>query len=307
MTREMKIGLLLSLGIVIVVFVLLSDQVVSTDVRPASMAEAGPLVHEGTVTPGGASAAMAGPIQIDNKVQPEQPLAIVQEMTPRPAPSGVSLVDVGPVQSGTMQVTTANANVPTNSRVTSVEPGTPSTPNTLVADALRTLTPNPSNAVEAPAPRSREYKAVAGDTVAKMARTFYGSDTKANRELIINANKAALKADPSKVVVGKAYVIPAKSSPAPAPVAAAPTTRPAAELAAVPAGAATTLMAAARPEPSPAERFYVVKSGDNLWKIAKEQCKDSNAVDEIKKLNRDQLKGGADLKIGMKLKLPSVM
>ena len=40
-----------------------------------------------------------------------------------------------------------------------------------------------------------------------------------------------------------------------------------------------------RRDPAPAERTYTVKTGDNLWKIAKEQCKDIAQVDELKKLN----------------------
>jgi nucleoid-associated protein YgaU len=49
---------------------------------------------------------------------------------------------------------------------------------------------------------------------------------------------------------------------------------------------------------------YVVKDGDRLWKIAREQCGSPSFVAQIKEMNKDVLKGSDDLKIGMKLKLP---
>lgn len=156
------------------------------------------------------------------------------------------------------------------------------------------------------APKSFDHTARPGDTVSKMARKYYGLDTKSNRDLIIAANKT-LKANPNKIEVGKSYTIPVKpgsisaAQAAAAPVAAAmvtPVVAPTAQLAPV-----APVAPAAEPV-KPAERIYVVKPGDNLWKIAKEQCKDINKLNEIKKLNADVLKSGVDLKVGTKLRLP---
>ena len=53
-----------------------------------------------------------------------------------------------------------------------------------------------------------KYTANAGDTVTNMSAAFLGSEDKAHQDTIINAN-ASLKANPDKVIVGKAYTIPA--------------------------------------------------------------------------------------------------
>jgi len=126
-----------------------------------------------------------------------------------------------------------------------------------------------------------------------MAAKFYGRNTQQNRDLIINANPS-LKADPARVVVGRAYVIPNLPQPGtPVATAAGSTTRP------------VGLAASAASATPAAPRIYVVRSGDNLWRIASEQCHDSRAVDAILKLNSDQLKSSKQqLQIGMKLKLP---
>ena len=49
---------------------------------------------------------------------------------------------------------------------------------------------------------------------------------------------------------------------------------------------------------------YVVKEGDNLHKIAREQCGSTSFVSQIQEMNKDLLKGSDKLKISMKLKLP---
>ena len=61
-------------------------------------------------------------------------------------------------------------------------------------------------------------------------------------------------------------------------------------------------------EPTPAVASnsveYVVKEGDNLHKIAREQCGGIAFVSQIQEMNKDVLKGSDKLKINMKLKLP---
>jgi hypothetical protein len=52
------------------------------------------------------------------------------------------------------------------------------------------------------------YVAASGDTVSNMAAAFLGSDGKTQKDVIINAN-TSLRADPDRVVAGKAYRIPA--------------------------------------------------------------------------------------------------
>ena len=54
--------------------------------------------------------------------------------------------------------------------------------------------------------QTKEYKAKAGDTVWKIARSL-GGDTKANCQAIIKLNNV-LRDNPDKVVPGAIYVIP---------------------------------------------------------------------------------------------------
>jgi pilus assembly protein FimV len=56
--------------------------------------------------------------------------------------------------------------------------------------------------------RSLRYTAVSGDTVAALAATLLGSDTPANRDLIIQTNPS-LKLDPNHLRAGQTYWIPA--------------------------------------------------------------------------------------------------
>lgn len=54
-----------------------------------------------------------------------------------------------------------------------------------------------------------------------------------------------------------------------------------------------------------ADREYVVKAGDSLWLIAKNQLGSEKYVSALREANSDVLKGGDALKVGMKLRLPS--
>ena len=156
-----------------------------------------------------------------------------------------------------------------------------------------------------------------GDTVSRIARKYYGSESKPNCDLIVAANPS-LKANPNKIVVGKTYIVPMKQPPTAAVTSPAPATPAAAMMVPVvsdsqtpgtPAGPTRHQPSrrppgllhgrrrtiASTPAPTPATpavatKEYVVKSGDSLWKIASTQCKDLNAVSKIRSMNRDVLK-----------------
>ena len=51
----------------------------------------------------------------------------------------------------------------------------------------------------------------------------------------------------------------------------------------------------------PAEGTYVVKAGDNLWKIAKEQLGDGKLWSSIYELNKDQIADPGIITIGQEL------
>lgn len=315
MTRETKIGLLVSLAFVIAVCVLLSDHVVNnTDAKPVELAKAGPDVGQSLAVPGQAPEATTVPAPVDANPAPVTQVPTFVEVTAPPAQTGANTVVVGPVPTTELHI--ANPNVPqqqTDVRISppidiNVGPGP-------VAEApyIQTLTPGTQPPAVQPAPQVaeqpeqkgyKEHVAVSGDNVAKWAKKFLGADTKSNRDLIIAANDV-LKKDPAKIVVGKTYRIPVKPAPAPAAVAAAPTavqsTLPTllAHGPATNAAAPAPTQVAATPAPA-APKTYTVKSGDNLWKIAKGN---PQLVSEIRKLNRGALKND-ELKVGMTLKMP---
>ncbi len=71
-----------------------------------------------------------------------------------------------------------------------------------------------------------------------------------------------------------------------------------------------TAMADTKPpgkSPSPDNAYtqwYEVKSGDTLWKIAKEHYGDGSLYTDIFKANQDVLKDPDKIKVGQKLRLP---
>jgi len=303
MTQGTKVGLLVSLAFLIVILVLLSDHVATTsDPRPSQQVTyVGPQVAQGIATPGAPQAPAPELITPATIVAPAEPIPTAQEMVVRHAPP--PQIDIGPASVRELEIRAANNNVPVNAHVSApveIAPGASVLSLAEVASSTDPLVKENFIPVQAPkaadtAPKSFEHTASPCDTVSKMARKYYGLDTKSNRDLIIAANPS-LKSNPNMVIVGRTYVIPVK-----------PGSISAAQAAAAPIAAAISspvIVPASDNKTQAKERIYVVKSGDSLWKIAKNECKDVGAVGEIRKLNADILKGDTSLKVGMKLRLP---
>jgi nucleoid-associated protein YgaU len=68
---------------------------------------------------------------------------------------------------------------------------------------------------------------------------------------------------------------------------------------------ASPATAGTAPAATGGEREYVVKSGDSLWLIAKNELGSERHLSALREANSDVLKGGDSLKVGMKLRLPS--
>jgi nucleoid-associated protein YgaU len=169
-----------------------------------------------------------------------------------------------------------------------------------------------------PATAMKAYEAVAGDTLSKMAGRFMGSNSKANRQAIIDANPS-LKDAPDKVIAGHEYNIPLPAAVATSSQLGAPAPRPADQ---TPADHSTPVARGIAPPgsrvvPAPVpssasealarttEHFYVVQPGDNLTRIAVQKLGDARAVAAIKELNKELLKGGDMVMPNMKLRLPA--
>jgi len=168
----------------------------------------------------------------------------------------------------------------------------------------------------APARAVKTYVVVDGDTLASVAKKVYGLEEGnriINNQRIFEANRNILKSA-DDIVVGQELVIPPPAKPKPdtvlpktlfekveaigkrrvpapektepqSPKPAAPKTEPA--------------------RPATVERWYVVRDGDNLWRIAATQLGSGVRHEEIARLNADVLKGDIKVNPGMRLRLPS--
>ncbi|HUB27540.1 MAG TPA: LysM peptidoglycan-binding domain-containing protein [Tepidisphaeraceae bacterium] len=263
MTKETKIGLLVGLAFLIVIGILLSDHFHGMEEPPpATLNGAGANVRQAVIAPG-ANQPMPPAIVMPDQTAPPAVVQTTRDIEPQPSP-----VIVG--------------NLPTQSQSTLPA----SDPLQQAARQQGQELVMADNTPQSAAAASRGmYKAVAGDSVSRMAAKLLGANTYKNRQAIIDANPS-LQDDPDMVVVGRSYVIPGSTRLSPA--------------AAVSNGTSPTLAAA-----SGGPWVYKVKEGDTLWGIATGQLNNASAIEAIKELNSDILHGGSTIQPGMKLRLPS--
>jgi nucleoid-associated protein YgaU len=310
MTRETKIGLLVGLAFIIVIGILLSDYNRNEN-QAASLTAVASDVQKGTATLHNGGSTETSIVLPPSHPAPTRPVPTREELrqpteivigpgtspnagndrvaTRPPVNDSPFLPPVPPAGPENPAATNTGAGatrdlprglrelVNTNSDLTALgAPGHPNTP------------PTPGTPTGITVNGARQYVAIPGDTVSKLAGRFLGINTKTNREAILAINPS-LKQNPNNVIVGHTYMIPPKAGAAPA----APTT-PARTVAVAPPAA-----------PEAPHYTYVVKENDNLWKIASEQLGDGNAWAAIKDLNKDILKGGDAVRPNMRLRLPA--
>jgi hypothetical protein len=76
------------------------------------------------------------------------------------------------------------------------------------------IQPDADQVVLAGSTRELRYTAKSGDNVSSLAAALLGSDTKENRDAIVNSNPS-LKHDPDRVIAGQTYWIPAPKAAQP--------------------------------------------------------------------------------------------
>jgi hypothetical protein len=299
MTRETKIGLLVGLAFIIVIGILLSDHFSSTMEPPqATLSGAAAAVRDAVNSPGTANPPIT--MVTPRETPPTEAVPTHDELAQPPSPvipsdtGRNSATPIAPQRDVAIAPPAANQ----TDQVAGADGPGPGGDNLTQAAHRRGEALVPSNldgspkSAAAPAPAdgggTRKYIAQSGDSVSRMASRLMGGNTRANRQALIDANPA-LQDDPDKVIVGQSYVIPGRAeASAPAP----------------------TEMASAAPSPAAAPSqmggIYTVQEGDSLWKIANDQLGDPSAIDAIKELNMDVLKGDDHDVItpGMKLRLP---
>jgi LysM repeat protein len=323
MTRETKIGLLVGLAFIIVIGILLSDHMTSTTQPPqAALAETAKTVGSSVTAPAPTNP-LPAPIGQTPPITPTNQVPTRVELHPPTPPV---------VQNGSTPITQIGIGGP------AVIPQPPQQPIAIkdtqppiipqpvqpeknqVADGRPIVPANPP----APEPQTKkEYIAQAGDNLSKLATKMLGTNSKANRDAIVKANPS-LQKNPDLIVEGRKYTIPQAIAPSAQPPApTAPSVASNDNTTGIPdtipvdshgrptrAPIPVTDLVDTVPPITPAAAggtIYVVKEKDTLWKIAKEQLGSGSptAIQQIKDLNTDILKGGDIVQPSMRLKIPA--
>jgi nucleoid-associated protein YgaU len=149
----------------------------------------------------------------------------------------------------------------------------------------------------------KTYIVSEGDNLATIAKKAYG-EQEGNKRIsitrIFEANKNLLKS-PDAIYVGQKLIIPdlALSAGNSKTVSAFPSTM----FEKVKSIGQKHLLPDS-PKPKQ-DSEYVVREGDNLWRISAEQLGNGSRYKDISKLNADVLKDEDNLVVGMRLKLPA--
>lgn len=151
------------------------------------------------------------------------------------------------------------------------------------------------------------YTVADGDTLGAIAMKVYGREEGnklANVRRIFESNLRTLKSM-DEVVVGQKIVIPPLRTPK--PDAAKPEGTFAGSLFEEAKSIGRRLLSNDKPKPeAQPDTKYVVKDGDNLWRVAARQLGDATRYKEIVRLNPGVLKNeNTTLDIGMQLNLPA--
>jgi LysM repeat protein len=272
-TRETKIGLLVGLAFIIVIGILLSDHLSSTN-EPlgAPLRVAGDTLRSGLGQPSNEDVAPV--LRAPAAIVPQQSIVTNEELKHQSSQPPVRFVAP-----------------PVTGQAITPAPGTQSAPLQQIAQQHgEELIPAdntnvvPANTIPVAAQpektTARTYVAEPGDSLSTMAQKAYGSGCRANREAIVAANPS-LVANRDLIVAGRTYIIPSLDKTAAIPAAAAEK----------PALATDTT--------------YIVKPHDTLWSIAMSEVGTPSAVAAIKELNQDVLNGSDRVRPNMKLILPA--
>ena len=148
------------------------------------------------------------------------------------------------------------------------------------------------------------YVVKEGDSLADIAKKVYGPEQgnkRANVMRIFQANRKILQS-PDEIYVGQILTIP--------PLPAAETNKKTIEEILSPAMFKQVESIGRRhlsTDSSSAQKnkWYIVKEGDSLWKIAVEMLGDGSRYKEISKINADTLPDEDSLDVGMRLRIPA--
>jgi len=150
---------------------------------------------------------------------------------------------------------------------------------------------------------SKIYTVSEGDTLAEIAKKFYGAEQgnkRANVAKIFEANRKLLKAI-DQIYVGQKLIIPPMHASGPDKTHSKSFTSTIFEK--VKSIGRKRLSTDTDKEKH--GKQYIVREGDNLWRIAEKQLGDGSRYEEICKLNANILKDEDSLIVGMLLIVPA--
>lgn len=278
MSGEQKLGLIVAFGVMLLVFVLLSEYM-----SEAGRAQLEDVTQVDQVSMAASAVPLVRPLEAPGVV-------ITPPARPEQVPGGGSLIDdlangvSDGVRDGLDGIRSALADLPGGLEATVIEQGGRGLPEIVVK-------PRGGELPEADDTTWATYTVKARDTLSSIAAAKLGS-TGRWRELL-EANLDRIK-DPDRVPVGTVLRLPGVRREVERPVPVRP--------------AKPDLKPDPKPDAKPevgATRQYVVKKGDTLSLIAQRELGTVRRLDELRKLNAGVLKGKDEVRVGMKLTLPA--
>jgi nucleoid-associated protein YgaU len=150
---------------------------------------------------------------------------------------------------------------------------------------------------------SKIYTVSKGDTLAEIAKKFYGPEQgnkRVNITKIFEANRKLLKTI-DEINVGQKLIIPPIVASVPDKNSSTSFTSSIFEK----VKSIGKKRLSTNTDKEPQGKQYIVRDGDNLWRIAEKQLGDGSRYEEISKLNANILKDEDSLIVGMLLIVPA--
>ncbi|HCO96699.1 MAG TPA: hypothetical protein DIU00_22635 [Phycisphaerales bacterium] len=179
------------------------------------------------------------------------------------------------------------------------EPVEPPAPEPITEEIIVVRKPEP---VKPASPKI--YTVSEGDTLADIAKKFYGPEEgnkRANVAKIFETNRQLLKAI-DEIYVGQKLLIPPLGSSGPEKNTTESSFSSLIFEKVKSIGRKNPSTDTRQTKPS---REYIVREGDNLWRIAAKQLGDGSRYTEISKVNTDILEDQNTLIVGMRLRMPA--
>lgn len=161
--------------------------------------------------------------------------------------------------------------------------------------------PSPASASHA-----ARYTIVAGDTLSRIAATYYGSKSTTIINAIFDANRGVLPG-PHELPLGVELVLPliAGTKPQEDPAELIPKEAGMVESAKPVSSTAKPVPKAKSPPEEKSFRWYQVQKNDRYVSIARQQLGDGERWREIFELNKDKFPDAGQIREGVRIKLPA--